>query len=306
MIDPARAACGRTRRALRRPHLITLAALLAAAFAGPARALDNDADDYIALPAGTNLGLLYLQHAKRDRVIAGGERVGDGDLTSDVGILRLVRYLKLGPFVANPQLLLPFGRLKGSGALGGLGDTDGVGDLILMSALWLVNEPAEGRYFGITPGVYVPVGSYDRNRALNLGENRWRYLLQAGWVTPLGDPRLSLQLSGDATFFGRNDDAGATGRSLSQRPLYQLQAWVRYQVTPSLDLRIGTSHFTGGQTKLDGVENDDRIRSTNLKAGVAWGFAPGWNLTALVGRDVSVHNGLQESSRINLRLLKAF
>lgn len=286
----------------------TLTALLAASLASPARALDNDADDYAAgaVPAGTSLALLYLQHAKRDRVQANGNRVGDGDLSSDIGILRVAHFIKLGPFTADPQILLPFGRLKGSGALDGLGDTDGVGDLILASGIWLVNKPEEGRYFGLLPGIYVPVGGYDRNRALNLGENRWKYLLQAGWVTPIADPKLSLQLTGDVTLFGRNDDYGAAGQALSQRPLYQFQAWLRYQLTPELDLRVGTSHSTGGRTKVDGVENDDRIRSTNFKLGASWNFAPSWNLVGLIGRDASVHNGLQESSRVNLRLMKAF
>ncbi|WP_428979393.1 hypothetical protein [Cupriavidus oxalaticus] len=75
---------------------VALTLLLGAA---PAHAIDVDAGDYTALPAGTNLGLLYYQHAQRDRVYAGGNRVAGGNLDSDVGIVRYVRSLQvLGTF----------------------------------------------------------------------------------------------------------------------------------------------------------------------------------------------------------------
>lgn len=296
--------------ALRRLRLLDLAAALPLVLlaAGPAAALDNDADDYSAgaVPAGTNLALLYYQHATRDKVRANGQTVSRGDLKSDIGILRLVRFVKFGPFLADPQVLLPFGRVEGSKALSGLGSADGLADAIVTATIWLVNKPEQGTFFGVTPAVYVPVGQYSRNRALNLGENRWKYMLQAGYVTRLGSPELSLQLSGDVTAFGDNEDYGTASQTLKQRPLLQLQAWLRYQVSPSVDLRLGTSHFTGGRTKVDGVSNDDRVRTTNMKVGVSWDFAPSWNLVALYGRDLSVHNGLQEANRLNLRLLKAF
>lgn len=277
-------------------------------FSAPAHALDNDADDYSAgaLPEGTNLALLYYQYANRDKVRANGNTVSSGDLRSDVGILRLVRFVKFGPYIADPQILLPFGRLEGSGALASLGSANGLGDAILTATIWLVNKPAEGTFFGVTPAVYVPIGRYDRNRALNLGENRWKYMLQAGYVTALGDPKLSMQLSGDVTAFGSNDDYGVASQTLKQRPLLELQAWLRYQATPDVDLRIGTAHFNGGRTEVDGVANNDRVRTTNMKFGVSWNFAPSWNIVALYGQDVTVKNGLQEANRFNLRLLKAF
>lgn len=299
-----------TRRgALQRRIAMRLAALpLAAALSVPAMAMDNDADDYSAgaVPAGTNLALLYYQHASRDKVRAQGRTVGGGDLVSDVGILRLVRFVKLGPYLADPQVLLPFGHLRGSGELSALGSASGVGDAIVTATVWLVNQPEEGRFFGVTPAVYVPIGRYDRNRALNLGENRWKYMLQAGYVTPLGTPQLSLQLSGDVTAHGRNDDYGADSRTLKQKPVLQLQAWLRWKATDTFDYRLGFSHFRGGRTEVDGTSNDDALRTTNMKLGVGWDFAPGWNLVALYGRDLDVRNGLREADRINLRLLKAF
>mgnify|MGYP000137796139 FL=1 len=289
---------------------LTLAAMLPlmASLSQPARALDLDADDYAsgAIPAGTNLALLYYQHAQRNKVYSDGNQVAGGDLKSDVGILRLVRFVDIGGFRADPQILLPFGSLKASNDLSALGSTSGVGDLIVTGTVWLVNKPDQGEFFGVTPAVWVPIGSYDKNKPLNLGEHRWKYLLQAGYTTPLGSKDLSLQLAADVTGFGHNDDYGPNSQKLTQKPLYQFQAWLKYNLGGGFDLRAGTSHFVGGETSVDGVASDDRTRTTNAKFGFGWGFAPGWHFAALYGRDLSVRNGLKESDRINLRLLKAF
>lgn len=273
-----------------------------------AYALDNDADDYSAgaLPEGTNLALLYYQHVDRDEVFSGGQKVANGRLSSDVGILRGVRFVKWGPFIADPQFLLPFGQLNASKDLDALGNTSGLGDLILTATIWLHNNPEEGYFFGVTPAVYVPIGTYDKNKALNLGENRWKYLLQAGYVMPVFTKDLSLELVGDVTFFGHNNEYGATGRTLSQDPLFEYQAWLRYNVTPTFDLRVGATHYTGGRTEVDGVKNDDRIKTTSAKVGFGWAFAPSWHLVAVYGEDLSIRNGLKETTRFNLRLLKAF
>lgn len=297
------------RRLARHLRALTLAAALPLlTLHSPAHALDLDADDYSAgaIPAGTSLALLYYQHAERDKVYSNGAQVAGGNLNSDVGILRLVQFVDIFGFRADPQILLPFGSLKASNDLRALGSTSGVADLIVTATVWLLNKPTEGEFFGITPAVFVPIGTYDKNKPLNLGENRWKYLLQAGYTTPLLTKALSLQLAADVTAFGRNDDSGPSGKSLSQKPLYQFQAWLKYNLSPTLDLRAGTSHYVGGRTEVDGVANADRTRTTNAKLGFGWSFSPGWNFAALYGRDLSVRNGVKESDRINLRLLKAF
>ena len=280
-------------------------AVFAAAAMGNAHAIDVDAGDYTALPVGTNLGLLYYQHAERDRIYSHGERVSGGTLQSDVGIARYVRYVDIGGFTATPQILLPFGRLNGSDNLSALGHTSGVGDPILAATVFLLNDQKNKRFFGITPYLYIPLGSYNKNRALNLGENRWKFALQAGYITPLTD-KVTLDLVGDAMLFGKNNDYGSTGATLKQDPLFSTQAWLRYDVSTTFNLRAGVAYSFGGESKVNGVVQGDNTNTSKFSFGFGWAPAPAWQLIGTVGRDISVRNGPMETSRINLRLLKAF
>lgn len=292
---------------MRFARICKVAALLAVAFAScPTPALDADAGDYTALPAGTNLALVYFQHATRDEFYVNGNKApGRNRLDSDVGILRGVHFMDLGGYIVDPQFVLPFGKLKAKDDLSALGDTSGVGDLILGATLWLVNKPTTNTYFGVTPWLYAPTGSYDKNRALNLGENRWRYVLQAGFITGLTD-KLLLDLIGDVTWFGRNDDFGPTGATLKQRAMYEFQAYLRYQLTPTWDVRMGALHYSGGETEVNGVMQNDRTRTTKFTIGSAVFVTPKIQLIANYGQDGSVRNGLRENNRLNLRFLTVF
>jgi len=279
---------------------------LAAGLAGQAQAVDVDAGDYTALPEGTNLGVVYYQHAERKSLYSDGHKVPiDARLDSDVGILRGVHFMKLGDFIIDPQFLLPFGSLRGKDDTKGLGNEKGTGDLILASTIWLVNDPAKRQYFGITPYIYAPTGSYDKDDALNLGENRWKYVLQAGYITGLTE-KLTLDLVGDVTFFGNNDDFGPSGATLKQSALYQGQAFLRYNFTDRFDVRAGVSRLWGGETKVNGVRMDDEPETSKFTVGASYFVTPGTQLMVNYGRDMSVENGFREEDRINLRLLQIF
>lgn len=290
-----------------KPYRLTrIATLVAMLSTGPAHALDVDAGDYTALPAGTNLALLYYQHASRDALYQHGRRADlDAGLTSDIGIFRAVHFADVADHRIDVQFLLPFGRLEGKDDLATMGTAHGMGDLILASAVWLLNSPDTGRYFGITPYLFLPTGNYDRHDALNLGENRWKLVLQAGYITPLSKT-VTLDVVADATLFGDNDDFGISGATLEQKPLCQFQTFLRYHVSPQWDLRAGLSHAFGGETSVDGVNQDDRTRTTKANVGTAWFATPSVQVVFNYGRDLSVENGLREDNRVNLRLLKVF
>jgi hypothetical protein len=271
----------------------------------PVHAIDVDAGDYTALPAGTTLGLAYFQHATRDKLYAqGNRRPINARLDSDVGIARGVWFMDIGGYTVDPQFLLPVGRLKAKNDLAALGSESGVGDLMLAATVWFT-KPGAKEHFGITPFLFVPIGSYDKNQALNLGENRWKYALQAGWIKPLTSA-VTADLIADVTLFGDNKDGNAAGQTLKQDALFQFQGWLRYNFSAQADLRVGLSHVTGGKTKLGGVSQNDKQATTKFAIGSGYFVGPKTQLLATYGRDLQVDNGFKENNRLNLRLLQIF
>lgn len=280
--------------------------LLAGVAAQQAQAVDVDAGDYTALPAGTNLAILYAQHAERDALYAQGKKAPiNARLDSNVGIARGVHYMDIGGYIVDPQFLLPFGQLEAKGDLSALGKGSGVGDLILAATVWVVNQPKTNTYFGITPFLFLPTGGYDKNKALNLGENRWKLALQGGFITGLTD-KLLLDVIGDVTVYGKNSEFGASNASMKQDASFQLQTFLRYNLTPALDLRAGLSYTTGGETKVNGVAQNDEARNSKMTLGAAYFVRPTTQLIFNYGRDLSVHNGFKESNRLNFRILQVF
>jgi hypothetical protein len=61
------------------------------------------------------------------------------DLSINAGILRYVHFMKLGDYIIDPQIILPFGSQKI-----GLSDskTSGIGDLIFGGTLWTIADLA--------------------------------------------------------------------------------------------------------------------------------------------------------------------
>ncbi|ALU88016.1 quinohemoprotein alcohol dehydrogenase protein [Herbaspirillum rubrisubalbicans M1] len=271
-----------------------------------AQAIDVDIGDFVPAPAGTTVGLLYYQHVERTSLYAQGQKAAtDPKLDSDIGIARLVHYTTIGGLAFAPQVMVPFGREDAGRDTAALGQTSGVGDIILAAPFWPVNDAASRTYLGIAPYLYLPTGSYDHNRALNLGENRWKFDLQVGFVKGLTD-KWYLELTGDGMVYGKNGDYGSSGATQRQKPLFQGQSYLRYQFTPAANVFVSLSQTWGGETRINGVDSNDEARERKASIGGSWFILPKTQLLMALGRDLSVENGFKENARINLRLLHVF
>lgn len=280
-----------------------VAACAFALFNISAHATDIDAGDYDYAPSGTNLALLYYQHATRDALYQGSDKVsGKNELTSDIGIARYVHYMDLGGIQIAPQILVPFGRLEAGKDISDMGSSSGIGDVILANAFFLYQNPESKSQWGVTPYLYLPTGTYSKHDAINLGENRFKLTVQSAYTTRI-TPKWAVDVAGDFTVYGKNDDA-AEG-TLKQKVGYQLQGNTRYFLNDQLDLRAGISYSDAGKTKLDGIESAS-TKQSKFWVGAAYSPTPVTNIIMAYGRDIDVENGFKEDNRINLRLMYAF
>ena len=195
---------------------------------------------------------------------------------ADVGIARFVHYTELAGFTIAPQVLLPAVSVE-VGGKGSTVSTDGISDPILGLPVWLVNRPEQRLYFAVTPYLHLPLGRYNSNRALNPGENRWKFTLQGGLSVGLGE-KTTLDVIGDAQWFGNNRSI-AGGGHLEQNVLYSLQPQLTYQLAPGLTSSLGVYHVWGGATQVRGVDQHDRTRTTTALVGTLAGLV----ITAALG-----------------------
>lgn len=186
-----------------------------------------------------------------------------------------------------------------------MGSETGMGDPILANAIWINQDPSANRALGITQYLFLPLGDYSKNKELNIGENRWKYVLQTGYMHGIGSSFI-LDLVADVTFFGENDSYSSSDLTLKQDPQYQMQGFVRYKLGERAAIHVGYSRLWGGERKIDGAGLGDESAQEKIMVGGSYFFTPKAQALATFGRDISVDNGFKEESRLNLRLLYAF
>jgi len=225
-------------------------------------------------------------------------------LRADVTLLRMLYPIKFSDHVVwTPNLLLPLVHTRSGGDISGLGRTRGLGDLAFVSGFQF--PLSERAHLAVVPFVWFPTGKYDRNSALNPGQNRYRFTLQVGWHIPVGDSPFDLTGSFDITRFGRNKDTDTR-----QSNEMEWNGWIKYNLPSAMgaNLSLGLAHVYGGETNISGVRQDDRIRTTTAKIqfGTWLDQSKSNHMLFTFARDLNVKNGLRVDQHFELRFLHVF
>lgn len=275
---------------------IATSALAAVIPAANAAGVNPDPGDYTALPPGTQLGVVYYQHLRADEVFARGDKVLDElDLSLDIGILRYVHYVKLGDWVADPQIIAPFGRQRV-----GLSDEtrSALGDITVGAAFWPLHDLEGRHHFGISTFFTLPTGG-DKNKGFALSSNRYAFNLQAGYMRPIGR-NWTIDLVAQSEFYTDQRDTDS-----SKDPYFSVEASPRYHFSDATYLALTLRHGWGGKetlgetTLLDSEERDSAI--------LTWAsfLAPKWQLQIQYRQDFNVEDG-PELNGLQTRLLYVF
>lgn len=266
----------------------------------------TDPGDYSPLPAGLDLGILYLQSFEHDDYYIDGDKLANGPtLSADIGLLRWVHFIDVGGFIVDPQIIVPFGQLE-LNAGGQKVSASGVGDPIVGGTIWLYNNIDTKQAFGVTGLISLPWGRYETAKGpVNIGENRTKLITQAAYVTPITE-HLSLHVIGEYTFFGDNDDFGANGVTRAQDDQYGFQIHTNYHVSDITTLSFTYYHDFGGETKVNDVKQNDELDNNRWQLGVQHFIQPDVQLQIQYGQSIDVKNGFYENNRLNFRVVKVF
>lgn len=263
-------------------------------------AIDIEPGAYTAFPPGKRTLAIGLQRVSRDARYADGVRLpGNVELDTDAVRVRYQHYMQAGDYTIAPGFIANCGTTRAGGAIAALGKAEGCADPLVGVVFWAINRPVEKRYFAITPYLSVPVGQYDRNRSLNLGEHRWKVGLNSGYLTPLPGQFL-LSLVGDIVWHGTNEAYLGDSR-LEQDAIVNIQLHLRYPINPATQLSFSYLHDWGGETSVNTVPQDDPKNQGRFRIGAAHFITSDQQLQLDAGADTQVKNGFKENARVTLR-----
>lgn len=269
-----------------------------------AHAIDVAPGDWQPAPAGTNLGMLYLNYNTATTLkVDGAGKIQNSRLDVSTAILRYARYEEVGGMPVTFNALLPFGGFP-TARIGGVDQqtSSGVADAIFLAALWPIHTSGPwGTHLAIAGYVTAPIGNYNFN-TVSIGSGTVTYTPQLGLQQGIGNG-FFLEATLDATFAADHHEQGL---KLSMDASAQLQAYLRYQFSSTTSISGGYSGKFGGKQYVDDVYTGQKTRVDELRV-----FANHWigkttQLQGMVGTDIAAEGGFRNNLVSQLRILVAF
>ena len=257
--------------------------------------------DYIPAPPGTDVGVFYLDHRSGNSLNSNGSEVANNaDLSVNVATARYIHYTEVGGYTIDPQIVVPYADLD-------LGiaqqSSTGVGDVVIGAPFWLINDNEKKEWFSIAPFLWVPVGAYDENKAVNFGTNTYRPLLGFGYVKGLTD-KLYIDFVGDIEWSTDNDSPNG-GSRLEKDPVYRLNSMLSYNLSDTGYIWGKYVIQKGGEQKLDGVSLNNKQDDRTLVVGYSNWISKSTQFQAEYSTDLQVENGV-EVDGFSLRMVTVF
>jgi hypothetical protein len=227
----------------------------------------------------------------------------DASVDANVAIVGYAKMLPLFDRTFTVALLEPMGRISGETTVAGNAYNQaatGFGDPMIEAGINLVgpkaikNIPDLLRYepgfsLDLIVDVAFPIGEYDSDQPLNLGQNRWYGRVGAPIVWQLGPwvpgRRTTLEVLPSAWFFSDNDDY--VGQTLSTDPMFQVEAHVTRDFTEHFWGSLDATWMTGGESSVNGVAGD---ALNNLGIGLTLGYQINDNLSLTAGYMATVND----------------
>jgi len=128
----------------------------------------------------------------------------------------------------------------------------------------------------------LPIGEYDSDQPLNIGQNRWYGRLGMPIIWQLGPwvpgRRTTLEFLPAVWFFGDNDDY--VGQKMKTDPMYQLDAHLTRDLTEHFWGSLDATWYYGGKATINGVSGEKR---NDFGVGLTLGYQITDNLNLTFG-----------------------
>lgn len=234
---------------------------------------------YVNTPVGVNFLLSVYTFTDGGLATAASSPIKDAELTMHTGILAYARALDVCGKSGKFDVILPYSELSGSALVNGQArerHISGLNDPRFRFTVNFYGAPAlsvadfstyqQDVLIGASIQVSAPIGQYDQDKLVNLGNNRW-------WAKPdIGISKawgaFTLELSAGVTLFSDNDEYFG-GKTLEQAPLLISQVHATYNLDHGLWVALSGTHDYGGRTTIDGIRSNERADNSRVGATLA-------------------------------------
>ena len=146
----------------------------------------------------------------------------------------------------------------------------------------------------------IPIGEYEGDSTVNIGQNRWWGRLAFPVVAYFGSfaplYRTSLEVTPSVWIFGENDDF--LGQDMENDPLYQIEVHVTRDITRTLFGSIDYVWRQGFGTEINGSDAGDDLELQTI------GFTFDWMINDSSGIRVSYHSNFIDDDEIDADMMR--
>jgi hypothetical protein len=234
---------------------------------------------YVNTPVGINFLLTGYSYSEGGLSTAASSPIKDAELQMHTGIVAYARSLDVLGNSGKFDVILPYSYLSGSAMVAGQTHerkVSGLNDPRFRFSVNFYGAPAlsleefanyqQDVIVGASLQVSAPLGQYDDDKLVNLGNNRWFVKPDIGISKAWGP--VTLELSTGVTFFSENDDYFG-GKTLDQDPVCSTQLHATYNFGHGVWAALSGTWDYGGRTTIDGVRSDDSDNNWRVGATLA-------------------------------------
>jgi hypothetical protein len=211
------------------------------------------------------------------------------DFDATLALPGYARTFSLFDRAAMAAILMPMGRISGNATVAGNSvnqSSSGFGDPMLEFTVNLLGPPAQksipnalryepGFSLDLLVDLALPIGEYDHDQQLNIGQNRWCGRIGLPIVWQLGDwvpgRRTTLEFLPAVWLFGNNDDY--VGQDLETDPSYQIDAHLTRDLTEHFWASLDGTLYQGGKSSINDDAPDD-LRMDSFTISLVYGWHP--------------------------------
>lgn len=237
--------------------------------------------------------------------------LGDSNFDATLMLAGYAKALDLSGRAATASVLLPMGSLTGQAVVDGktFGQSaGGFGDPMLQFGMNLVGPKAmksipdvlryePGFSIDVIGSLAVPIGEYNSDQPLNIGQNRWYGRVGAPIVWQIGswapERRTTLEFLPAVWIFGPNNDF--VGKTMTTDALFQLEGHLTHNFAKGFWGSLDVAWYSGGKATIDDVPGS-KLNNAGLS------FTAGYQINDNAQLTVGYGSTLGDNDPSDLRL----